>query len=264
MAISLDSISRVKRNQKPPIVIFYGEEKIGKTTLAASAFEPIFLPLEDGLSGIGEVDAFPQPTCFQDVVDAMQALLNDHHHYKTFVVDSLDWLEPLIWKEVTRKHNCNEIEDLGYGRGYAECGTYWREFLDLCRQLRDKKNMAIIMIAHAQIKRFDSPDHDGFNLWELKLHKIPCGLCFEMADIIGFCQQEVSLKKAGEHFGQEKKRSTTSGRRFIHVGKNPAYRSGNRYGLPDKIPMNWQSLVEAIKATNQSEPAPQPLSKKAG
>ena len=57
MSISLSSISRTTRNALPPRVVIHGAQKIGKSTFAANAFKPIFLPLEDGLSGL-EVDAF--------------------------------------------------------------------------------------------------------------------------------------------------------------------------------------------------------------
>ena len=52
MAISLSSISRTTRNSLPPRVVIHGSQKVGKSTFAAGAYNPIFLPLEDGLSAV--------------------------------------------------------------------------------------------------------------------------------------------------------------------------------------------------------------------
>lgn len=105
MAISLSSISRTTRNALPPRVVIHGAQKIGKSTFAANAFKPIFLPLEDGLSGL-EVDAFNggSPLRSYDEVDqALVSLYKEPHEYGTVVVDSTDWLEPLIWAHVCRR-----------------------------------------------------------------------------------------------------------------------------------------------------------------
>ena len=78
----------------PPRVLVYGTEGIGKSTFAANAPKPIFIPTEDGLDQI-ECDSFPLAENLSAVTDALAALINEKHDYQSVVIDSLDWLERL-------------------------------------------------------------------------------------------------------------------------------------------------------------------------
>jgi hypothetical protein len=77
-------------------MLVYGTEGIGKSTLAARAPQPVFVQTEDGL---GEVncDKFPLAASFAETLAALTELRDQDHAYQTVVVDSLDWLERLIW-----------------------------------------------------------------------------------------------------------------------------------------------------------------------
>jgi hypothetical protein len=122
MAFDLASISRNKG--KPPIVAIHGGPGIGKTTFGCCAPDPIVLRTEDGLGGM-DVQSFPIATSFDDVLEAIGTLYGEEHDFKSLVIDSLDWLEPLIWdhvcnnwtdkKGVSKRLTC--IEDAGYGKG---------------------------------------------------------------------------------------------------------------------------------------------------
>ena len=116
MAISLSSLQHHQRNL-PPRILLYGGAGVGKTTLAACAPAAVFVPTEDGL-GTLDVIAFPQAKSFADVMAAMDALLNETHAFESFVIDSLDWLEPLIWTEVCIRQKVSSMEELNYGKGY--------------------------------------------------------------------------------------------------------------------------------------------------
>ena len=45
-----------------------------------------------------------------------------------------------------------------------------REYIDKLNGLRDRKGMAVIQIAHTDIKRFDSPVHEPYDRYVIKLH----------------------------------------------------------------------------------------------
>lgn len=257
MAISLASIAKTQRASKPPLVAIHGPEKVGKTTLGASAYRPIFMPFEDGLGGITGVDAFPVLKSWQDCKDAFSVLLTEQHEFSTLVIDSIDWLEPHIWMQVATDHDKKTIEDIGYGKGYLDANTYWREFLNLCKQVRDDRSMAVILIAHSEVKKFEPPDSDPYELFQMKLHKQANPLIYEWADVIGFASDEVKLKKTDAGFGKKKAQGVSTGRRFLYVGNNPAYKAGNRFGMPDKIDLTWQALVDAIQGSQQTQPQQQ-------
>ncbi len=243
MAISLQSISRTARAVLPPRIVLHGVQGVGKSTFAAGAYKPIFLPFEDGLTGL-EVQAFPLLTSFEQALEALDALARDQHDYGTAIIDTLDWLEPLIWQRVARDAGKNSIEEIPYGKGYAEALTYWRQLLERLNALR-ALGMATILIAHTEIKRFDAPDSDAYDRYQIKLHKGAAALAVEWADVVGFAQVETALKKEQTGF-QTRQRGIATGRRVLRVVESPAYLAKNRYSLPDPIPLDWTALVAAI------------------
>ena len=117
MAISLASLQ--KNSPKAPRVVIYGDAGTGKTTFGACAPSPVFLQTEDGLGNLAAT-AFPLATSFDDVMGALQSLYAEEHQFKTLVVDSLDWLEPLVWQQVCTTHKVARIEAMPYGKGYVE------------------------------------------------------------------------------------------------------------------------------------------------
>ena len=243
MAISLSSIS--KSEPKKPINAFHGAPGIGKTTLAASAPKPIFIRTEDGL-GTLSVDAFPVAQTWDDVVAAMSALFQEKHDYQTVVIDSLSALEPLVWKKVASDHNKQGIEDLGYGKGYIFALDYWQQFMSGITALRDTKGMLPILIAHSDIIRYDSPEVEPFERYQIKLHKRAFQLLYERCDIIGFANWRTLIVKDEVGFNQKQARGIGTGERLLHLVEKPAYIAKNRYSLPDTIPLSWDSFSESL------------------
>jgi hypothetical protein len=69
------------RIAKPVRILVYGAEGIGKTTFAASAPSPIFLEGEDGSRELN-VQRFPKPHTWQDMLDAIDELTVESHDYR--------------------------------------------------------------------------------------------------------------------------------------------------------------------------------------
>src|SRR5882672_8619949 len=155
MAVSLASLKR-GRNVRPPRIVIYGPHGLGKSSFGASAPAPVFIQTEDGL-GTLDVTSFPLAQTFADVNGALSTLYTDDHEFSTVVIDSADWLEPLIWKETCALHGKADIEEFGYGKGYGFALDQWRSVLSGLNALRDTKNMASIVTAHCQIKRSTHP-----------------------------------------------------------------------------------------------------------
>lgn len=252
MAISLKSISRTVRNSLPPRVVVHGAQKIGKSTFAAGAYNPIFLPLEDGLSGI-ETSAFPLLRSYREVDEALVSLYAEKHDFGTVVVDSTDWLEPLIWQHVCEKNGWPSIETPGFGKGYVEANAVWRSFLDKLNTLRVERGMAIVLIAHSAVKRFEAPDSEAFDRYELKMQRGALGLIVEWADAILFAQEEAAIKKEKSAHGDNvRARAVSTGRRVMHCNAKPSFIAGNRYNLPDTLPLDWNALVGAMNPAEQA------------
>ena len=121
----------------PRRLMVYGVQGVGKSLFAANAPRPIFIQTEDGLGEIA-CDKFPITTSLADAIGALSELYTEEHPYQTVVIDSLDWLERLIWAEVCRRRNVENIEDIGYSKGYVFALTQWREVLE---GLTDRKSV---------------------------------------------------------------------------------------------------------------------------
>jgi len=234
MAISLASLQR-GAEVKPPRILVYGVQGIGKTTLIADAPAPVILQTEDGL-GTLDVPAFPLAKTYQDVMGALATLATEAHEFKTLGVDSLDWLEPLVQQHACRENGWKSIEDAGYGKGYVAAMGFWREYVDAINYLRDTIGMTIIQTAHSQIKRFDSPETDPYDRYEIKLHKSAGALLMEHSDCVLFANYQMATTKADAGF-KKVTRAVGTGERVLNTQERPAFWAKNRYSMPEKLPM---------------------------
>lgn len=160
----------------PPRMFIYGTEGVGKSTTAAQAPRPIFIQAEDGLDQI-DCESFPLARTFADVVGALSELYAEQHPYQTVVIDSLDWLERLVWDDVCREYGVKSIEkaDGGYAKGYTHALTQWRQILDGLDALRNDRNMAIILLAHAKVEKFDDPESAAYDRYAgRRVHSQTC------------------------------------------------------------------------------------------
>jgi hypothetical protein len=106
--------------------------------------------------------------------------------------------------------------------------------------------MAVICIAHDEVRKLQPPDGEPYDYSALKLHKKAAALVEEWADIIGHASLKTSVRKDDLGFKKTHSRAISLDKRVLHVGQNPAYVSGNRFGLPNELPLEWAALQEAL------------------
>jgi len=229
----------------PRRVLLYGTHGIGKSSFAARAKKPIFIPTEDGL---GEIDCskLPLARSFEDVMNAIAELYSEKHDYACAVVDSLDWLEQLIWADVCKKRMVESIEDIGYAKGYTFALTQWREFLEGLTALRDERGMTVILVAHAKIERFDNPETESYDRYSPRLHKLAAAVVQEWCDEVLFATYKVYTKVTDEGFNRKKAKGMGTGERIVRTTERPAHVAKNRLGLPDELPLDWDAFAQYL------------------
>lgn len=238
-------LAAVKRGrvERPPVVLLYGTEGVGKSSWAASAPEPIFLDLEGGTDRL-DVARFPKPESWEDVLFAIQSLTLDQHEYRTLVVDTLDALEPLCWAHVCALAKQPDIEAFGYGKGYTAALDQWRVFTAALERLTRQRGMGIILIAHSWIRPFKNPEGDDFDRYELKLNLKAGGFLKEWSEAVLFARYETFAHKDSK---TKRVRGVSSGDRVLHTVRTAAYDAKNRYFLPERMPLlDWQAFVDAV------------------
>ncbi len=255
------TLSLQTKQHKPPRILIYGPHGLGKSTFGALSDSPVFIQTEDGLATI-DAPAFPLAKTYADVMAQLTELATIPHKYKTVVVDSADWLEPLIWAQVATENNTKNIEAIGYGKGYTMALDLWREYISALNYLRDEKHMTIIQTAHAHIKRYDNPETESYDRMEIKLHKGAAGILLEHSDIVLFCNYFVGITKEKKGFDKDgRKRAVGSGERILYTTERPTATAKNRYGLPEEIPFDkegnyWNVLATHIPFYNQAQTQP--------
>lgn len=232
---------------RPPRIVVYGTPGVGKSTLAASTPAPVFIQTEDGL---GRIDAAKFPLCrsLADVLAQLAAVRDEQHEFRTLVVDSLDWLERLIWDKVCKDWNVTAIEkvDKGYGKGYNYALTEWRTVVSLLDEIREKRGMMIFLVAHSKTEKFEDPEQGTYDRWSPRLYKTANSLFYDWADAVLFASAQFMV---GDD-GKAKPLGSDGGRRVLRAVGGPAVIAKNRYSLPPEIPLQrengWQVLSEAI------------------
>ena len=149
-------------------------------------------------------------------------------------------------KDTCKDNNWSSIEEPGYGKGYIAALGLWRQYLDGLNALRDERGMTVIQIAHTDIKRFDSPEHEPYDRYVIKLHARASALLQEHSDAVLFANYRISTVKSDVGFNKKVTRALGSGERVLYTAERPAFLAKNRYGLPDMLPLDWQAFAAAM------------------
>lgn len=265
MAYDLSSITNEARVRAPRIILL-GTEKVGKSTFAAGAEKPVFLPIK-GEEGIDDIPVSQVGTCnsLADVMGWLYTFGRDDHPHKTVVIDSMSTLEPIIHAEICQSaNNAPSINEgaLQFGAGINQALTAWRQVMETLDALRSHKDMVSILIGHVGVKRFDDPNGESYDQYQWDIHHKAANLFYRWADCILFCNTKVVVVKEQLGFAKDnvKKRGVdiAPGSRYLFTQNRPAHPGGGRgvYGrLPYELPLSWAHFRDAV-ATEMAKSTP--------
>jgi len=245
------------RQPTPPRLMVYGIEGIGKSTLASRTPKPVFVQTEDGLGQI-DCDKFPLAESLDQVFEALAALAGEEHGYETVVVDSLDWLERLIWDAVCRDYGAKSIEkvDGGYGKGYTYSLAYWRKFVDGLAALHNERQMMVMLLAHAKVERFEDPESSAYDRYSPRLNKHAAAYVTEWCDGVLFATRRFRVQTETTGFNRERGVAHAIGKdggeRVLRTVGGPSCVAKNRFNLPAEMPLDWSAIMAAIASSPTS------------
>jgi hypothetical protein len=235
--------------QGPTRFALHSVEGFGKTTLAAFFPAPLFVCGESGFPrDLGRAPSFVAPKTWQDVLALVDELIASAHAFESVVFDTMDWIEPLIWRYVcerdtSRKSEMNpkgntleSIEDYGYGKGYLAAMEEMRRLLTKLDDLQTKRAMHVVILMHSWVKPFHNPAGDNFDRWVPKMHERCARLVVEWAENVFFGYFEITTLKDDPK--DKKAKGSSTGRRILGTRHNAMFDAKNRFNLPDTIELN--------------------------
>lgn len=221
-------------------LVAYGPEGIGKSTFASQFPEPLFIDTEGGTHRL-DVARFPKPENWKELCDMVDAVIDDPSVCKTLIIDTIDRAEDLLANQLMAEYSVDTIDKVGggYGRGWTSLQErFQKDFLNRLDKVI-AKGINVVLLAHALMRKFESPEDPPYDRWEMKLSKKVTPIVREWCDILLFINYEV---KTVETNGKAKARGKA--KRVMHANHSPTYDAKNRYDLPDTMQLSFEPLQD--------------------
>lgn len=227
-------------------LVAYGAEGIGKSTFASQFPDPLFIDIEGGTKQL-DIARFPEPGSWAELLDEIDAVIAEPDVCQTLVIDTIDKAETMLVNTLLKENGVDSIEKYGggYGKGYTALQERMQK--DLINRL-DRviaKGVNVVLLAHAAMRKFESPEDPPFDRWELKVSKKVAPVIKEWADILLFMNYDITIIEDGS--GKAKARGAA--KRMMHGNHKPTYDAKNRYGLPDDMDLSFEPLKEIYSGT---------------
>lgn len=235
---ALSTIAKPK--DRPPIITIAGDAGTGKTSLAATFPKPIVIRAEDGMQAIPanqRPDAFPLLKDEAELWPQMLALLQEEHDYKTLIIDSVSACETLFVKSVMesdgRAKSINQALG-GYGNGASAVAALHQRLRKGAGLLNERRDMAVIFIAHADLEAVRPPDQEDYTRFSLRMMGKSLPPYVDDVDMVAFVRL-VSALRGDEG---ERKRVVSNGAREVICHATAASVAKNRYGITEPLDFN--------------------------
>jgi hypothetical protein len=242
---------------RPVLVTICGDSGLGKTSLAATFPNPIFIRAEDGMQAIpakSRPDAFPVVSGVDELWEQLKALMTEEHKYKTLVVDSVTALERMFIQHVVdtdpkKPKSINQAMG-GYGAGMAAVAAMHQRVRKAAGILNGK-GMHIVFVAHAETESIELPDTDGYTRYTLRLSKKCMAPYVDDVDLVGFLKLETFLRGAED----ERKKAISTGDRVLVTYATASNISKNRFGITEDLPVaiGANPLAGIVPALNKGK-----------
>ena len=229
--------------------LVYGGPGKGKTTFAASIPDVLLVDFE---AGAHHVDCDRVSITSKKDFDALLEELKTTDKYKCLALDTVDWLQKLIFDDVCKKAGVSNISKMEYGKGYAESQTILNKYLDafhgLMKAKKDgdkvKPGMDIVILAHAQQRRVtDNPEQAEIDRHTIKLQVNDKGvgmgpILVEWVDYMLYATHDDTFYQDG------RKTKARAGERVLKTQGHTYFEAKARRPIPDQIPMDWATFKQ--------------------
>jgi hypothetical protein len=253
------NINDIKEAPPPtaPMILVYGVEGLGKTSLALDFPDPVYLQIApEAPPRHLRPKGFGVLRTYDDVMGALRALYKEPHSYQTVVIDSLTALEPLLMQDVCIRNKWKDIEAPGFGKGYVAAEAAWRSFMKGCAALCAGRNLTVVLIGLAEAGEHTEPGMAGYKKYNLRLHKRAVGIVTQTPDAVLFLNTKVTVKETDTGFGKKDGHAVGGGTRWLFCDGRPAFNAKNRFNLPEAIMLDDVHPYAALASYFATEDSP--------
>ena len=220
----------IKEEKKLPLVCtIFGEPGLGKTSLAATFNNPIFILAEDGLKSVKpRPHSFPLLQNANELWAQFKALREEKHDYKTLVVDTITQLDQLFISYIlSQDKTATNIATAhgGYGASYQMLSGLHGKVRRYADVLMQEKNMNIVFLAHSEIENINLPDHNEFKKYDIKISSKAKGHYVGNVDLVGFIKLDI--------FANKSKKASDNGERVLVCHATASNISKNRFDISE-------------------------------
>ena len=226
----LDSVLNQTHMRAPKGIVF-GPPGIGKTHFGASAHKPIIVDCENGAAHV-TCDRTPYLADWDAIQPWLQSLANDDHSYETVVIDSIDWLLRRLEERVAGVNETNMDKTMnraygGYGNGKQVLRNYVYQYLLPTLDAIVNRGIAVLLLAHVSRRSITTIDGIAMEKSTPEIHADLMNTMIEWSDFVG------AARKDGDY-------------RELVLTETAQLLAKNRYGITDVLPLDWNSLINAM------------------
>lgn len=241
---------------RPRKIVLYGMPGVGKSYWSTRCPRPFIFDVEDGLGDLTGFSATEEPVkSYIEMIEQLTEFGRSKEcmaSYDTVVIDSIDWLEKLIWAHhinvynASAKNNVSSIVDIPFYAGYTQCEVYWERLFYLLTLLW-RRGKHIVILAHFNEEKITPPGEPTYTKYDIAIQKLAAKKLRQWATEIMFISEDVYIdQQPGRKYGH----AVGDGSVSIQCGpSNKAVTKRRLSNLPDKLSRNaeefWEYFDEA-------------------
>jgi len=219
----------VSRDLRGYSVLFYGDPKSGKTTIASKFPKSLLVAFEKGYAALPGVMAAPVNS-WSDFIKILKQLKEEkaQEAFETIIIDTADIAYDYCEQYICSVNSVDAINKIPFGQGFTLSG---KEFDSKLRQIV-QMGYGLVLISHAADKTFKDETGIEYNKIVPTLGNKPRLICSRLCDIIAYSRVV----------------ETPEGNKtMLFMRGTPRFEAGSRFKYtPDYIDFNYSALVNAI------------------
>jgi hypothetical protein len=240
----------------------YGPPGSGKTTMFSNAPNVLMVQVKDEsvdvLKENGQIGPDVPTTTVEshdDLLGLLRDLRTEKHDFKFVVLDGASGMNEFADEHATLV-DCEGERDkfLAFGRGEKFAAMHWSEVLEAIKDLKQERQMRVIILAHKDIVTIQNPDGTNYLQFRPGMGKEKFSMTNKYVDAMLLIDYVIDVTDPNKPTDKIKVAGKAKGgtRRIMYTQGKASFEAKNRFGLPAEIPLganaqeSWELFVEAL------------------